>query len=41
MVPDLDTLRIASWFDRTALVLCDLRDSTQEGVNPATNTCSV
>ncbi len=26
MVPDLGTLRIASWLDRTALVLCDLHD---------------
>ena len=24
MVPDLDTLRVASWLDRTALVLCDV-----------------
>jgi glutamine synthetase len=24
LVPDLDTLRVASWLDRTALVLCDL-----------------
>ncbi len=26
LVPDLATLRQASWLDRTALVLCDLRD---------------
>jgi glutamine synthetase len=26
MVPDLETLRIASWLDRSALVLCDLHD---------------
>ena len=26
MVPDLGTLRVASWLDRTALVLCDLHD---------------
>lgn len=26
MVPDLDTMRVATWLDRTALVLCDLRD---------------
>jgi glutamine synthetase len=26
MVPDLSTLRVASWLDRTALVLCDLHD---------------
>jgi glutamine synthetase len=24
MVPDLDTLRLASWLDKTALVLCDI-----------------
>ncbi|GMQ85382.1 MAG: glutamine synthetase family protein [Acidimicrobiia bacterium] len=27
MVPDLATLRVATWLDRTAFVLCDLRDS--------------
>jgi glutamine synthetase len=27
MVPDLDTLRIATWLDRSALVLCDLADT--------------
>lgn len=26
MVPDLSTLRVADWLDRTALVLCDLGD---------------
>jgi len=26
MVPDLTTLRVATWLDRSALVLCDLRD---------------
>jgi glutamine synthetase len=26
MVPDLDTLRVASWLDRSALVLCDLHE---------------
>jgi glutamine synthetase len=26
LVPDLDTLRTASWLDRTALVLCDVLD---------------
>ncbi|WP_083441239.1 glutamine synthetase family protein [Nitriliruptor alkaliphilus] len=26
LVPDMDTLRIASWLDRTALVLCDVLD---------------
>jgi glutamine synthetase len=30
MVPDLDTLRVASWLEKTALVLCDL-----EGVGVA------
>lgn len=28
LVPDLDTLRLASWLDRTALVLCDVVDPT-------------
>jgi len=26
LVPDLDTLRVASWLDRTAMVLCNVRD---------------
>ncbi|MCH8050841.1 MAG: glutamine synthetase [Chloroflexi bacterium] len=26
LVPDLETLRVASWLDRTALVLCDVED---------------
>lgn len=26
MVPDLSTLRVASWLDKTALVLCDIED---------------
>ncbi|MEM7035084.1 MAG: glutamine synthetase family protein [Chloroflexota bacterium] len=26
LVPDLDTLRVASWLDKTALVLCDIED---------------
>lgn len=26
LVPDLETLRVASWLDRTALVLCDVMD---------------
>ncbi len=26
LVPDLDTLRIASWLDKTALVLCDVKN---------------
>jgi glutamine synthetase len=27
LVPDFDTLRVASWLDRTALVLCDVEDA--------------
>jgi glutamine synthetase len=27
LVPDLQTLRVASWLDRTALVLCDVEDA--------------
>ena len=27
LVPDLSTLRVASWLDKTALVLCDLEDN--------------
>ena len=27
MAPDLSTLRLASWLDRTAIVLCDLHDT--------------
>jgi glutamine synthetase len=26
LVPDMDTLRMATWLDRTALVLCDVKD---------------
>ncbi len=26
LVPDLDTLRVASWLEKTALVLCDVED---------------
>ena len=26
IVPDFNTLRLASWLDKTALVLCDLKD---------------
>jgi glutamine synthetase len=29
LVPDLSTLRIASWLDRTALVLCDVENEKQ------------
>jgi glutamine synthetase len=32
LVPDLDTLRVASWLDRTALVLCDLADEANSQV---------
>ena len=28
LVPDLSTLRVASWLDSTALVLCDVEDAT-------------
>jgi len=28
LVPDFDTLRVADWLDRTALVLCDVQDQT-------------
>lgn len=27
LVPDMGTLRVASWLDRTAMVLCDIKDS--------------
>jgi len=30
MVPDLTTLRLATWLDRSAFVLCDLRDPHSE-----------
>ena len=29
LVPDLSTLRVASWLDKTALVLCDVEDESQ------------
>jgi len=32
LVPDLDTLRVASWLDKTALVLCDLADDGSDRV---------
>src|SRR5438309_1900970 len=36
LVPDPHTLRLASWLDRTALVLCDLRnEETHELVSVA------
>ena len=28
LVPDMDTLRVASWLDKTALVLCDVEDDS-------------
>ena len=28
LVPDMNTLRLASWLDKTALVLCDVKDET-------------
>ena len=31
MVPDLSTMRVASWLDTTALVLCDLHDPKHHG----------
>jgi glutamine synthetase len=34
MVPDLGTLRTATWLDRTALVLCDLHDPKEHGMVP-------
>jgi len=30
LVPDFQTLRIASWLDRTAIVLCDLHEETTD-----------
>jgi glutamine synthetase len=34
MVPDLGTLRVATWLDRTALVLCDLHDPNHHQLVP-------
>ena len=34
MVPDLSTLRIADWLERTALVLCDLHDPRTDELVP-------
>jgi glutamine synthetase len=31
MVPDLSTLRVATWLDRSAFVLCDLQDPRHHG----------
>jgi glutamine synthetase len=33
-VPDLDTLRVASWLDRTALVLCDVHEEESDDLVP-------
>jgi glutamine synthetase len=33
-VPDLNTLRVASWLDRTALVLCDVHEEEAEDLVP-------
>ncbi|MBW7881799.1 MAG: glutamine synthetase [Caldilineaceae bacterium] len=30
LVPDLSTLRVASWLDRSALVICDVEDETTQ-----------
>jgi glutamine synthetase len=30
LVPDFDTLRLATWLDKTALVLCDLEDEVKQ-----------
>jgi glutamine synthetase len=36
MVPDLDTLRLATWLDRSAIILCDLHDpKTHDNVSVA------
>src|SRR5690242_2527322 len=32
LVPDLATLRVASWLDKTALVLCDVKNARDEYV---------
>jgi glutamine synthetase len=34
MVPDLDTLRVATWLDSTAFVLCDLHDPKHHDLVP-------
>ena len=33
-VPDMNTLRVASWLDRTALVLCDVHEEESEELVP-------
>ncbi len=32
MVPDLATLRVASWLDKTAFVICDIKDEKTHGL---------
>jgi glutamine synthetase len=32
MVPDFDTLRIANWLDKSALILCDVEDNKTHGL---------
>jgi glutamine synthetase len=34
LVPDLNTLRVASWLDRTALVLCDVENEREHALTP-------
>ncbi|GAB1420618.1 glutamine synthetase family protein [Anaerolineales bacterium] len=34
LVPDLSTLRMATWLDKTAIVLCDIDDERYEGPVP-------
>jgi glutamine synthetase len=34
LVPDLNTLRIASWLDRSAMVLCDVEDEKSHALVP-------
>jgi glutamine synthetase len=34
LVPDLDTLRVASWLDKSALVLCDVRSEKTHDLVP-------
>lgn len=34
LAPDLNTLRVASWLDRTALVLCDVVNEHEEALTP-------
>ena len=33
-VPDIDTLRVASWLDKTALVLCDVHEEESDDLVP-------